>query len=71
MGLIRKAASASTLGAVKFTSRREAQTKEAIAHARLANAQADAIRHPDNGMSENLPWWRQPTVGQALRAARR
>jgi hypothetical protein len=39
MGLIRKAASMSTLGGVKYTSRREAQTKEAIANARLARTQ--------------------------------
>jgi hypothetical protein len=40
MGLIRKAASLSTLGAVKYTSRREAETKAASAEARLANEQA-------------------------------
>lgn len=44
MGLIRKAASVSTLGGVKYTSRREAETKERIANARLANAQAGAVR---------------------------
>lgn len=36
MGLIRKAMSVSSLGAVKYTSKREAQTKKAIAEARLA-----------------------------------
>jgi hypothetical protein len=40
MGLIRKAISASTLGGVKYTSRREAETKERLANARLAKAQA-------------------------------
>jgi hypothetical protein len=40
MGLIRKTASLSTLGAVKYTSRREAETKERLANARLVNAQA-------------------------------
>ena len=40
MGLIRKAISVSTLGGVKYTSRREAETKERLASARLANAQA-------------------------------
>ena len=40
MGLIRKTLSASTLGGVKYTSRREAETKEHLANARLANAQA-------------------------------
>jgi hypothetical protein len=44
MGLIRKMASASTLGGVKYTSKREAQTKEAQAAARLANAQAKHAR---------------------------
>lgn len=74
MGLIRKTMAVSTLGAVKYTSRREAQTKEAIANARLANAQAEAIRadqNPAAGVTETLPWWRQPTVGQAIKAARR
>lgn len=43
MGLIRKALSVSTLGGVKYTSRREAETKERIANARLANAQAEHL----------------------------
>ena len=43
MGLIRKAASMSTLGGVKYTSRREAQTKEAIANARLARTQNEEL----------------------------
>lgn len=40
MGLIRKLASASTLGAVKYTSKREAQTKAALAEAKAARALA-------------------------------
>ena len=39
MGLIRKMTSASSFGAVKYTSRREAETKERLANARLAKAQ--------------------------------
>ena len=39
MGLIRKTASLSTLGAVKYTSRREAQTKVALEEARQLRAQ--------------------------------
>lgn len=40
MGLIRKITSVSTGGAVKFTSKREAQTKAASAQARAARAEA-------------------------------
>ena len=71
MGLIRKTASVSTFGAVKFTSRREAQTKRAIAEARLANAQAEAIREQNMPDISDLPWWRQPTIGQALQARKK
>ena len=39
MGLIRKIASASTLGGVKYTSKREALTKAASAQARQAKAE--------------------------------
>jgi hypothetical protein len=39
MGLIRKIASASTLGGVKYTSRREAETKERLANAKLMRQQ--------------------------------
>lgn len=42
MGLIRKVASASSFGAVKYTSRREAETKERLENARLAKAQRKA-----------------------------
>jgi hypothetical protein len=44
MGLIRKAASLSTLGGVKYTSRREAQTKAAAAQAREADEAAKLLR---------------------------
>jgi hypothetical protein len=40
MGLIRKALAVSTLGSVKYTSRREAETKSHLANARLVQAQA-------------------------------
>jgi hypothetical protein len=47
MGLIRKAMSVSTIGGVKFTSRREAETKEHLANAKLARAQRrDAAGQP-------------------------
>ena len=39
MGLIRKSLAVSTLGGVKYTSKREAQTKNASAQARLAKAE--------------------------------
>jgi hypothetical protein len=86
MGLIRKAASVSTLGAVGFHSRREAQAKAALAHARLAKEERKAVKHErktadverrdaeaeqrEQG-AEGRPWWRQPTVGDAIRAAGR
>jgi hypothetical protein len=57
MGLIRKAASASTLGGVKYTSRREAETKERIANARLANAQAKQVKQ--GAASETADKWQQ------------
>jgi hypothetical protein len=44
MGLIRKSLSVSTLGAVKYTSRREAETKQRIAEARFAKEQAKLAR---------------------------
>lgn len=78
MGLIRKVTSASTLGAVKYTSKREAQTKAAIAQARLADAEtkrvnAEARRERLTAArddAQDAPWWRQPTVGDAIRSAR-
>ena len=44
MGLLRKTASLSTLGAVKYTSRREAQTKAASAQARVAKEEAKQLK---------------------------
>ena len=44
MGLIRKTASLSTLGAVKYTSKREAQTKAAAAQARAASEEAKLLK---------------------------
>jgi hypothetical protein len=44
MGLIRKAASLSTLGGVKYTSKREAQTKAAAAQAREADEEAKLLK---------------------------
>lgn len=44
MGLIRKTASVFTLGGVKYTSRREAETKRALAEAKLAKAQRRAAK---------------------------
>ena len=86
MGLIRKTASLSTLGGVKYTSRREAQTKAALAQAKLAKAERKAVTHErkaeDAGhreaeaeqreqAAEGLPWYRQPTLGAAIAAARK
>ena len=44
MGLLRKATSVSTLGGVKYTSKREAATKASLAEARLADAQAKQVK---------------------------
>ena len=44
MGLMRKAASLSTLGGVKYTSKREAQTKAAVAQARAADEEAKLLK---------------------------
>ena len=44
MGLLRKATSLSTLGGVKYTSRREAQTKNAAAQAKLARQEAKLLK---------------------------
>jgi hypothetical protein len=82
MGLIRKTASLSTLGGVKYTSRREAQTKAALAQAKLAKAvtherRAEGAERRVAGAeqreqaAEALPWYRQPTLGAAIAAARK
>jgi hypothetical protein len=44
MGIMRKLTSASTLGAVKYTSRREAQTKAAAAQGRAADQEAKLLK---------------------------
>jgi hypothetical protein len=44
MGLIRKAMSLSTLGGIKYTSKREAQTKAALAQAKLLKAERKALK---------------------------
>jgi hypothetical protein len=44
MGLIRKLTSVSTLGGVKYTSRREAQTKAAAAQARASDEEAKLLK---------------------------
>lgn len=67
MGLIRKMASVSTLGAVKYTSRREAETKLALEQAKAVRAERKGSgRHAD----PDAPAWRQPTVGGMLRKLR-
>ena len=83
MGLIRKAASVSTLGAVGFHSRREAQAKAALARAKLAKEERKAVKHERTTedadrrdaeaeqrerAAQGRPWWRQPAVGDAIRA---
>lgn len=54
MGLIRKMVSVSTLGAVKYTSKREAQTKAALEEAKLARAQRKALKKNEAAASESL-----------------
>jgi hypothetical protein len=77
-----KTASIATLGGVKYTSRREAQTKAVLAEAKLAKEQAKAERerrrrdereereakYEQAAEHEGQPWWRQPTLGAALKA---
>jgi hypothetical protein len=77
MGLMRKLTSVSTGGAVKDTSRREAQTKAAPAEARLANEQAGSGRAGRKAeeqaaaqrQAEGEPRYREPTPGAAVRSA--
>jgi hypothetical protein len=63
MGLIRKAASVSTLGGVKFTSRREAETKERLANARLAKAERKALKKSGDDEPKSRP--EAPNAAQA------
>jgi transcriptional regulator with XRE-family HTH domain len=73
-------------GGVKYTSRREAQTKAALAQAKLAKEERRAVRHERKAegtehreaeaeqreqAAEGLPWYRQPTLGAAIAAARK
>jgi hypothetical protein len=53
MGLIRKIASASTLGGVKYTSRREAETKEKLASARMIRAQEKQLKKQEAADKED------------------
>jgi hypothetical protein len=77
MGLIRKLTSVSAGGAVKYISRREAQTRAAPAEARLANEQAKSVRAGRKAeeqaaaqkQAEGKPWDRQPALGAAIRSA--
>jgi hypothetical protein len=56
VGLIRKLTAVSTLGAVKYTSRREAQTKRALAEAKLAKARQRAMQSaPDSVSNGDAP----------------
>jgi hypothetical protein len=83
MGLMRKLTSVSTGGAVKYTSKREAQTKAALAEAKLAKeqrkglraeryAEAAAVRAAAaEDAAQGKPWYRQPTLGAAISAALR
>lgn len=64
MGVIRKAMSVSTLGGVKYTSRREAETKVALEQAKLLRAERKAAEQAGQA---DLPAWRQPTLGGMLR----
>ena len=78
MGLIRKAASISTLGGVKYTSRREAQTKAAHAQgkqarqeAKLAKAERKALGTGTEAQAGQDKWYEQKTAGGAIGAALR
>ena len=83
MGLLRKTASVSTLGGVKYSSRREAQTKAAHAQARAADAEARLLREQAKtakaerkntagqaAPASDAPWYRQPTLSAAIKAKR-
>jgi hypothetical protein len=86
MGLISKLTSASTGGAVKYTGKREAVTEAALAEAKLADEQRKGLRAERRGeaaeaaadrtaeaedAAQGKPWYRQPTQGAAISAARR
>lgn len=82
MGLFRKAASVSTLGAVNYRSKREKVGMAAKAEAELSREQAKLVREQRKAVkgereaeaqqaAEGKPWYQQPTVGDALRARRK
>lgn len=83
MGIMRKLTSVSTLGAVKYTSRREAQTKAASAQAREARAETKLLKEQTRqvkagtkqataGTNAAKPSFREITdAGKMQRAARR
>ena len=54
MGLMRKMTSVSTLGGVKYTSKREAQTKAALEEAKLLKAQRKAQPAPGSQQWEQV-----------------
>jgi hypothetical protein len=78
VGLIRKAVSVSTLGGVKYTSRREAQTKAALEEAKLlkarrrqeaAQAKAAQAEAAQAEAAQEQPWYAQKTTGGMISAA--
>ena len=75
MGLIRKAVSVSTLGGVKYTSRREAQTKAALEEAKLLKAQRRQLGKEAQAeaaqaeAAQEQPWYAQKTTGGMISAA--
>lgn len=76
MAIMRKLASVSTLGAVKYTSRREAQTKAASAQAREARAETklpkEQTKEVKAGTNAAKPSFREiPDAGKMQRAAKR
>jgi len=55
MGLIRKMTSVSTLGGVKYTSKREAQTKAAAAEGRAAREEAKLLKAQRRALKTTAP----------------
>ena len=64
MGLIRKTLSVSTVGGVKYTSRREAQTKAASAQARAANQETKQLKAQARAANEEAKAQRRQETGQ-------
>lgn len=67
MGLIRKAASLSTLGGVKYTSRREAQTKAASTQAKAAREEAKLLKAQRKAVEVELVQDRPATAQLTIR----